>query len=259
MKRIMIINWKWKHNDKSYFCENRKDDYIAAMNSETHKKFIKWGKRFLRSIKGQDVELIIFLHLGKPNKVTGNSIKEFKIEHPHRIIEFNLGRGPIYSNDNGHAGIIKGWNFCPKVLVGRRNIKQRTFDKIWNYYWNYGLAKELANLWLPVWLDLQSLIYIQDQPLENTIKDEWMKTQFKDIKKRGLKLEKKIQRTKEILSIINQMEDIAFADEILPILELLKTLSHGDYKAFCCASWKRIGVQFLSVYEKMLSTVRAVC
>lgn len=167
MKRLMIINWRWKkfddnsnqeidlHNEVCLFISKYKTDNIEEFN-EFISNVIKQKK---------PNEALILSHNNSASSISIAAEAITLIEKDDFLMkrrEFGGGRDYIYYGDENPKGMI---DTNEKLLTYNVQLKKENFEFVWDWYWNKldleYQKKNLINLWLPLAIDIQGLREVQ--------------------------------------------------------------------------------------------------
>jgi len=213
MKKLIIVNWRWKKETLRDTNEAKRYEMISANNQQKKIVISKIAKvdvfnevikEILVDSKESD-ECIVFTHYAVSKKEASISISENKIKIPEgfkgtlKIHKFSGGEDKIYFGVNNQDGL-----FDPDPES--EEIKTENFDVIWDYYWNqfeleYQI-KKLINTFLPLVIDMQGL----SQIINKEKKEQYKQEIIQDLNLNGDRILVEWNELKKVLAIDSTQE-----------------------------------------------------
>lgn len=225
--KIMIINWRFKKGEKVIVKQEykvEKVDYIVKCYNYENQNCTIFIYELNSTIKTVDNEYLILLHKG--NGIFENNIIN-SINKKCKICEFDRNTARIYKTDNNPEGLLGLENIDPKAM-NNKEIYNKNFNHVWNYFWNQipleELKQKIISHWLPLAIDIQGLHDVKDN--EQKLKDYWKdiknsKPNYSDLYK---KYEEIIQNCDEIINLDRITEKNEILEQNLKSLDNVKEL-----------------------------------
>ena len=169
MKRLMIINWRWKEFKKNSsenidLVNNEKCLYISNYDNDNAENFNKFIEKVIKS--ENPIEALILSHNNPATSTISISLEKINLISKENFLmkkrEFKGGQEFIYNGDDDCGMIDTNTN----LESYEKQLKVENFDKVWDWYWNKldleNHKKNIINLWLPLAIDIQGLSEVKN-------------------------------------------------------------------------------------------------
>lgn len=231
MKRLMIINWRWKGlTDNSSINIEMADKEKCLFISKYVKDNIVNFNNFINETitKDNPNEALILSHNNPASEIsipTNHITLISKENFLMKIREFKGGEERIYYGDINQDGMI---DMDKNYLLYEQELKKENFNFVWDWYWNKldleYQKKNIINLWLPLAIDIQGLSEVQNDKTKVEKYFQEIKNEIEYLKSlKSFPNDDEFPRWKEIKQALNNNEKTKSYSDFNPksIVEML--------------------------------------